>query len=125
MQINHRERHFEFNVQAHTEISRLCRDEDLANIAELYTGSSINTVKNIIQIAIIMNKAYEDHRIYEDPAHVGVYLTEEDFKFMDYQEILQLEKVLNNVMVKGSEVTVEAEVPKAAKSSKNAKQAEG
>lgn len=121
MIIRGKERHFEFNVQSHDEISKICRDNDIANMEELYKNS-LDTVHNIIKIAIILNRGYEDHRAYDDPSYTPDYLTEDDFKFMAYPDILKLEKVLNMVMVEGRETEIET-APVIDKSSKNAEAA--
>jgi len=121
MIIKGKERHFEFNVQSHKEISMLCRDNDIANIGELYKNS-LDSVANIIQMAIIMNRGYEDHKAYDDPTYTPEYLTDDDFRFVSYQQIRELEQVLNRVMIEGRETEIETE-PVKIKSSKNGEQA--
>ena len=112
MLINKRERHFEFNVQAHNEIANLCEDGDFANLGKLYGESSSQRMATTIQLAIIMNRAYEDHRAYDDPSYVKEYLTEEDFRFMPFMDVLQVDKTLSTVMRTGQETEVDAEPPK-------------
>jgi hypothetical protein len=122
MIIRGKERHFEFNVQSHDEISRICRDNDIANMAELYENS-VDTVHNIIRIAVILNRGYEDHKAYDDPDYKPEYLTEDDFKFMLYPDIRKLEGILNTVMAEGRETEIET-APVIDKSSKNGEPAE-
>ena len=70
-----------------------------------------------------MNRAFEDHRAFDNPNYTPDYLTEEDFRFFTQGQIAELEKELTAAMEEGSRVTVEAEEPKA--SGKNAEKAEG
>jgi len=122
MIIKGKERHFEFNVQSHEEISRLCRDNDIANIAELYK-TSLDSVTNIIKLACIMNRGYEDHKAFDQPGYEPEYLTEDDFRFISYQQIHELEIILNRVMIEGRETEIETEPVKIKGSSKNGEEA--
>ena len=121
MIIKGKERHFEFNVQSHMEVSKMCRDNDIANIGELFS-SSLDSVANTIRVAIALNHGYEDHYAYEHPGYEPEYLTEDDFKFMPYLEVTELGTLLNRVMIEGRETEIET-AP--VKPSKNVKQAKG
>lgn len=121
MIIRGKERFFEFNVQSHEEIAKMCRDNNLANIGELYSDS-IEGVNKTIEMAIIMNRAYEDHKAYDEPGYKQEYLTMDDFKFMLYPEVSQLEKILTETMQEGRSREIETE-PVKSKPSKNAEPA--
>ena len=54
MIINGKDRQFELTVQAHSEISKLCQDEDFAKIDKLFSTSSASGNENLMRIAIIM-----------------------------------------------------------------------
>ena len=112
MIINGRDRQFELTVQAHSEISKLCPNEDFAKIDKLFSTSSALGNENLMRIAIIMNKAYEDHRNFEDPAHEPEYLTADDFKYMLFPEFTKLEVLLMKTMQIGTSVEVVGEPPK-------------
>lgn len=118
MIIRGKERRFELNVQSHEEIAKHLRDEDFANFGELYQHGSLATIKADIMIAISMNRAFEDHRAFDNPDYKPEYLTEEDFRFFTQGQIAELEKELTAAMEEGSRVTVETEEPKT--SGKNA-----
>lgn len=91
MIINKIERNFEFNIQAFDDISELCENNDIANIGKLI--ASYGNKKNIIvKLAIILNKAYEDRMHFENHAYIPVYLTEDDFRFLQVSVISELEQ---------------------------------
>ena len=118
MIIKGKERRFELNVQSHEEIAKHLRDEDFANFGELYQRGSLATIKADIMLAITMNRAFEDHRAYENPDYKPEYLTEEDFRFFSQAQLAELESELTKAMNAGNEISVETEEPKA--SGKNA-----
>ena len=112
MIINGKERQFELTVQAHMEISKMCPEENFSKIGELFSESSIAGDNTLIKIALIMNKAYEDHECHKHPGRVPDYLTEDDFAFMLFPEFNELERVLMQTMTAGSSVEIEVEPPK-------------
>lgn len=118
MIIKGKERRFELNVQSHEEIAKHLRDEDFANFGELYQRGSLATIKADIMVAITMNRAFEDHRAYDNPDYKPEYLTEEDFRFFSQAQLAELESELSKAMNAGNEISVETEEPKA--SGKNA-----
>lgn len=121
MKINGKERGFEFNVQAHKEISEHCPGGDLGRMGELYEKSSDEKVQADIMIAIALNRGYEDHRHFEDPEYVPDYLTEDDFRFMLFSEIAALESEITSCMTKDNRISVETEPVKPSKNAKKAK----
>lgn len=118
MIIKGKERRFELNVQSHEEIAKHLKDEDFANFGELYQRGSLATIKADIMLAITMNRAFEDHRAYDNPDYKPDYLTEEDFRFFSQAQLAELETELTKAMNAGNEISVETEEPKA--SGKNA-----
>ena len=121
MKINGKERGFEFNVQAHKEISEHCPGGDLGRMGELYEKSSDEKVQADIMIAIALNRGYEDHRHYEDTDYVPDYLTEDDFRFMHFSEIAALENEITSCMTKDNRISVETQPVKSSKNAKKAK----
>lgn len=113
MLIKGKERKFELNVQSHEELAELCRNQDLANVDELFTVGTKQTVENVIKFAIIMNRGYEDHAAFENPMHAPEYLTEQDFRFMSMQQIGKLQEEILAAMNAGEERLVETEEIKA------------
>ena len=60
MKINGKERVFEYNFQAYSELSKMCKDENLSNMADLFGDNPLKAMEATIDIAIIMNKAFEE-----------------------------------------------------------------
>ena len=94
MRIRGKERGFELNVQSHGEISELCRDKDFANFGELFGGTQTENLLMDMQIAVIMNRGFEDHKAFENPNYTPEYLTMDDMKFMTMPQIQELETAL-------------------------------
>lgn len=111
MKIKGKERLFEFNVQSHEEVSKMCRDNDIANLSEIM-GGTLASADVIINIAIALNKGYEDHRAYESPAYHADYLEKEDFRFLTMAELKILESEVLNAMTFGNKTEIEAEESK-------------
>lgn len=103
----------ELNIQSEIEISELCPDGDFAKIGEvLSSGTFIENVKNIIKIACMLSRGYEDHMKYDNPEYEVNYLTEDDFKFAKNSDIFMLTNAVTEAMSEGAEQTVETEVSK-------------
>ena len=111
MKIKGKERLFEFNVQSHEEVSRMCRDNDIANLSEIMGGTLANA-DTIINIAIALNKGYEDHRAYENPSYHAEYWEKEYFRFLNMAEMKLLESEVLKAMTIGNKTEIETEEPK-------------
>lgn len=111
MKIKGKERCFEFNVQSHEEIAKLCRDNDISNLAEIMTNT-LTSADTIISMAIAMNRGFEDHRAYDNPNYKAEYLEKEDFRFLTMVEMKQLEKEIMDAMNFGNRTEIETEEPK-------------
>ncbi|MFR5526052.1 hypothetical protein [Holdemania massiliensis] len=112
MKINGKERVFEYNFQAYSELSKMCKDENLSNMADLFGDNPLKAMEATIDIAIIMNKAFEDHKSYDCPSYTPDYLTRDDFRFYPINEINDLQSALMDCMKNDSERKVEGEEPK-------------
>ena len=112
MRIRGKERGFELNVQSHGEISELCRDKDFANFGELFSGTQTENLKMDMQIAVIMNKGFEDHKAFENPNYTPDYLTMDDMKFLTMPQIQELERTLMMAVTSDQATENEAEEPK-------------
>lgn len=112
MLVNKIERKFELNISSEDEISKMCPDEDFSKIGELFNGSPSSVFHNIIAMAVIMNRGYEDHKQYDDPEYHPVYMTAGDCKFMKIAELKALEMEVLESIKRDSAVTVETETEK-------------
>ena len=106
MTINGIERGFDFTVGAYSALSRMCRNNDLSHFEELFMGSTAETVDNLLEIAMILNKAYESKRYYngETPARP---LDREELENLGITELKQLQGEIMSVMTANGEVEVE------------------
>lgn len=112
MIIRGKERGFELNVQSHGEISELCENKDFANFGKLFGGTQTENLKMDMQIAVIMNRGYEDHKAFDDPNYTPDYLKIEDMKFLTMPQIQELESALLAAVVEDQKTEIEAEPPK-------------
>lgn len=110
MIINGKERGFALTIEAADELGKLCPGNDFRNLGELYAGKTFQEMMRLdIQVAIILNKGYEDARAYFEPGYNPDYLTEKDFAFFQIAEIGQLESILVGVIKADQKVTIETE----------------
>ena len=65
-----------------------------------------------MQIAVIMNRGYEDHKAFENPSYTPEYLTMDDMKFLTMPQIQELEKALMTAVTADQATEIEAEEPK-------------
>lgn len=109
---------FAFTVQAHKEISALCKDGNIENLGELYSGTTAENINVDIKLAIILNKAYEDMMVYYKKDYIPTYLTEKDFKYFQVPNFPELEKELTFCMQNDSTQEVEIQESKTPKKAK-------
>lgn len=112
MRIRGKERGFELNVQSHGEIEELCEGKDFANFGKLFGGTQGENVRMDMQVAVIMNRGFEDHKAFEHPGYEPDYLTMEDMKFLTMKQIQELEAELLRAVTEDDRTTIEAEEPK-------------
>ena len=112
MIIRGKERGFELNVQSHGEISELCENKDFANFGKLFGGTQTENLKMDMQIAVIMNRGFEDHKAFENPNYTPEYLTMDDMKFLTMPQIQELETALMMAVAADQATEIEAEEPK-------------
>ena len=110
MKINGKERGFALTIEAADELGKLCPGGDFRNLGDLFAGSTFQEIMKLdIQIAIILNKGYEDARAFFEPGYVPDYLTEADFRFFQVAEIGQLEPILTSIVKADQKVEIEVE----------------
>ena len=108
MEINGKERHFEYLIKAYDDICALCPDEDMSRIGEKFSNPS-ESVDMAISCAVILNKCYEDHQHHISPDYKPDYLTREDF---DFEPVSIMHEVTGEIMKafrEGNRQTVKTE----------------
>ena len=113
MIINGKEVHFEFNVQAMLNVSKLCPGKSMANLEQFIgDGLSASSIEAQFKVAMILSKAFDDHMKSMDPDHKSADLTMDDFNFMTLPEMKDLLTEMQTVMMVDGQTEVEAEIPK-------------
>lgn len=115
MIINGIERHFELNVKSHREICEQLPDKDFSKVADLFSGSSLDSIEGYIMLAVALNHGYEDHKHYDDPSYQPVYLEESDFDFFKIPELAGLEQELTDAITGGMQTEIAVAQPKGKK----------
>ena len=114
MVINGKERHFAFTVKAFKAVSKLCRNGDLSNVAELFEGGSGETVENMGQLALILNDAYISAMRLQGVDAEDERLTTDELDSMALAQWAELSQEGNTAMTEKGEIVL-------ADSKKNAK----
>lgn len=110
MIINGKERKFGLTIEASEKIAELCENKDFSNLASLFNGKTFNeSIRNTIKLAIIMDNAYQDQKAYYDSEYTVDYLTEDDFKHLNINEINRLTEGLMEAINEGTSTSVETE----------------
>lgn len=103
-----KERHFEYLIACYDEICALCPGGDISRIGEILNDQSKGP-DMAIACAVAMNRCYEDHQHYLDPAHEPDYLTREDFRFEPVSRIRELYGEIAKAFKAGNSQTVKTE----------------
>lgn len=104
MVINGKDRHFAFTVKAFKAVSRLCRNRDLSNIAELFEGGSADSVDNMSQLALILNDAYISAMRLQGVDAEDERLTADELDSMTLAEWATLSAEVNTAMTEQGEI---------------------
>ena len=112
MIIHGKERKFLYTVKASEEIGALCGGE-IANIGKLLesdnTKKKVNAILDIIQI---LNKGYEEAKVFEEPGYVADVISKEELKVLPFKVVKELEMEAFMAISDGTETTVETEEEK-------------
>ena len=104
MIINGHEHHFAYTVGAFCTIADLKMEKP---------RTMADQCKVVMQMAVVMSKAYEDKQKLEDPAYNRRYLTREEVSALSIEEVInQLMPEVDAAVKEGSFRTVEAEPSK-------------
>ena len=111
MKIHGREIYFKRTVQATCEVAGICPDEDIANIQQVFTGTTAKVAKNIATIICALNKGYELTKQYEEDGYEPKPLTMDEVFLLDEETFIALQ---NEAVAawSGEKPTVEAQPKK-------------
>lgn len=91
MYLHGREIKFKFTIAASIEVSKMCKDGKLENIASIFEGTYEEVAHNNNMFMIALHKGYIDSMKFEDPKFDEEVITEEELLTMDNQEYSKLQ----------------------------------
>ena len=91
MFLHGREIKFKFTIAASIEVSKMCKDGKLENIASIFEGTYEEVAHNNNMFIIALHKGYIDSMKFEDPKFDEKVITEEELLMMDNQEYSKLQ----------------------------------
>lgn len=91
MYLHGREIKFKFTIAASIEVSKMCKDGKLENIASIFEGTYEEVAHNNNMFIIALHKGYIDSMKFEDPKFDEEVITEEELLMMDNQEYSKLQ----------------------------------
>ena len=91
MYLHGREIKFKFTIAASIEVSKMCKDGKLENIASMFEGTYEEVAHNNNMFIIALHKGYIDSMKFEDPKFDEKVITEEELLMMDNQDYSKLQ----------------------------------
>lgn len=91
MFLHGREIKFKFTIAASIEVSKMCKDGKLENIASIFEGTYEEVAHNNNMFIIALHKGYIDSMKFEDPKFDEKVITEEELLMMDNQDYSKLQ----------------------------------
>ncbi len=91
MYLHGREIKFKFTIAASIEVSKMCKDGKLENIASIFEGTYEEVAHNNNMFMIALHKGYIDSMKFEDPKFDEEVITEEELLMMDNKEYSKLQ----------------------------------
>ena len=112
MVINGREIKFLRTVKATSEISKLCPNEDIGKLPELFAGKLSTAVETGAKIIHLLNEGYEMNRHFMDRSYQPQIIGVDEIMYLDDKTFTDLMQSALNSMGVGAETTIEVEEPK-------------
>ncbi len=121
MIIHGKEYHFLLTVGTTRAISRLCPDNNIANIGLIFEGKSTDKmIDTIAELSAAMSEGYEEQQKYLTEGYVPHPITKEEILTLTIQELEELQKEVMEEIGAGMQTEIEAE-PEKIKGKKNEK----
>lgn len=121
MIIHGKEYHFLLTVGTTRAISRLCPDNNIANIGLIFEGKSTDKmIDTIAELSAAMSEGYEEQQKYLTEGYVPHPITKEEILTLTIQELEDLQKEVMEEIGAGMQTEIEAE-PEKIKGKKNEK----
>lgn len=121
MIIHGKEYHFLLTVGTTRAISRLCPDNNIANIGLIFEGKSTDKmIDTIAELSAAMSEGYEEQQKYLTEGYVPHPITKEEILTLTIQELEELQKEVMEEIGAGMQTEIDAE-PEKIKGKKNEK----
>ena len=121
MIIHGKEYHFLLTVGTTRAISRLCPDNNIANIGLIFEGKSTDKmIDTIAELSAAMSEGYEEQQKYLTEGYEPHPITKEEILTLTIQELEELQKEVMEEIGAGMQTEIEAE-PEKIKGKKNEK----
>lgn len=117
MKIRGREIQFLRTVKTTSDIAKLCPDDDIEKIGELFNGTVVKTIETGAKIIHYLNEGYEMNKHFEDPDYQPEIIGVDEIMYLDDKTFTALMKDAFESLNNGAETTVELEDTK--KNTKN------
>ena len=93
MKIHGREIKFLKTVKGTTDLAKLCPNNNLNLIGEVFNGEDMEAMQNAMGVFIVaMNEGYEYNKMYEQPGYEPNPLTLQEVMYLDHDVFLPLFK---------------------------------
>lgn len=121
MIIHGKEYHFLLTVGTTRAISRLCPDNNIANIGMIFEGKSTDKmIDTIAELAAAMSEGYEAQQKYLIEGYEPHPISKDEILTLTFQELENLQKEVMEEIGAGMQTEIEAE-PEKIKGKKNEK----
>lgn len=107
MKIRGKEIQFLRTVKATCEIARLCPEENIERIGELFDGTLSNTIEVGAKLIHYLNEGYEMNKHFDDPSYKPNIISIEEIMFLSEPEFVELMKEAMEGINVGTETTIE------------------
>ena len=122
MNIHGRDYHFLLTVGTTRAISKLCPENNIANIGMIFEGKDTDKmIDTIAELSAAMSEGYENRQIFLVSGYEPHPITKEEIYTLTIQELEDLQKEIMNEIGAGMETEIEAEPDKKGKKNGNQK----
>lgn len=112
MKINGREIKFLRTVKATSDLSKLCPNNDIERMGELFSGDLSTSLETGAQIIHFLNEGYEMNKHFMDRSYQPNVISVEEIMYLDNDTYTELVQSAMGSLNNGAEVTVETEKSK-------------
>lgn len=112
MEINGREIKFLRTVKATSDIAKLCPNEDIEKIGELFEGSLPLTLETGAKIIHFLNEGYEMNKHFSDPSYKPNVLSVDEILYLETETYTALMQDAMKGLGNGAETTIEVQESK-------------